>query len=159
MCLLCGKGGYFEKLSQRVGQKNLTDCNFEQYLNYMSAFNIFFFMFFNCSVHADFKTARRLFFLKIIMRDWGRCLKVTLQTCTAKNFCLCGWGTSDPINRTQAGSKKPPLVRAEIAVTSLPFVSNKTFYENVFGHKTGERKNAHWIASAQHFDPSAQKLV
>ena len=27
------------------------------------------------------------------LRGWGRCLKVTLQTCAQKDFCLCRWGT------------------------------------------------------------------
>ena len=38
---------------------------------------------------------------------WGRCLKVTLQTCVPENFRSCRWGGERTVKRAQTGSEDP----------------------------------------------------
>ena len=42
-----------------------------------------------------------------LLRGWGRCLKVTLQTHVPKNFHSCRWGDEQMVKRAQTVSKDP----------------------------------------------------
>jgi hypothetical protein len=54
------------------------------------------------------KSCPRVPKLKIwIRRSWGRCLKVTLQTCALENFRLCRWGYERTVKREQAVKEDP----------------------------------------------------
>ena len=55
-----------------------------------------------------FKSCPRVPKLRIwLLRGWGTCLKVTLQTHAPENFRLCDGGTSGHIKRAQTGSEDP----------------------------------------------------
>jgi hypothetical protein len=42
-----------------------------------------------------------------LLSGWGRCLKVTLQTCAAENFRSCRWGDERTVKRAQKVSEAP----------------------------------------------------
>ena len=55
-----------------------------------------------------FKSCPRVPKLQIwLLRGWGRCLKVTLQTRAPENFRSCWWGDERTVQRAQTVSEDP----------------------------------------------------
>ena len=62
-----------------------------------------------------FKSCPRILKLQIyVRRGWGRCLKVTLQTCAPENICSCWWGDERTCQACADGEQGPPFAGAEI---------------------------------------------
>ena len=56
----------------------------------------------------NFKICPRVPKLQIwLLRGWGRCLNVTLQTRAPENFRSCRWGDERTAKRAQTGSEDP----------------------------------------------------
>ena len=49
-----------------------------------------------------------------LLREWGRCLKTTLQTWVPENFRSRRWGAERRVSRAQTRERGPPSAWAEI---------------------------------------------
>ena len=69
-----------------------------------------------------------------LLRAWGRCLKVTLQTCAPENFSSCRWGYERTRQACADGERGPQLAWAEIlvhTVSCLPHLSLHRCFEHI----------------------------
>ena len=72
----------------------------------------------------NFKSCLRVPKLRIwLLRGWGRCLKVTLQTCAPENFCSCLWGDEQTVKHAQTVSDMSGNFPAHVSAESTSTIS------------------------------------